>query len=328
LIVILEDPVFDSSPTSQLLSVIQFGVEGWHLIQTDPVFDPAADRAVNRWLAAQDRSTREEVDLVFAIGVEEESLGSPSTVYLRIGEASQSDWSSVPPRMPMEPALGLLRKPLRLLVENRQNDGAFLRRVIPEPWRRKLLRSMDNGWVEIAHGGGSDMRSQISASTQEEALRLWALFDSDAREPGRPSPASEELRGVCLEKQVPHHRLQRRAIENYLPVKALEAWVHISRGSMRTSRRKAVAAFASMPAAHRHHYNMKGGFERDRRDPSAGIPELYGELAEHKDLQSGFATDIAVLFQERDFRIREEWLAKDGNQQEALHMVQSIFRHL
>lgn len=266
--------------------------------------------------------------MAFAIGVEEESLGSPSAIYLRIGEVAQADWSSTPPRLPIETALRFLRKPLRLLVENRQNDGAFLRRVVPEPWRRKLLRSLDNGWVEIGHGGGSDMRSQILASTQDEALRLWALFDSDAREPGRPSPASEELRGVCLEKQVPHHRLQRRAIENYLPVRALEAWAYLGKGNVRAQRRRAVAAFASMPEAHRHHYNMKGGFERDRRDPSAGIPELYGELADHKDLQSGFANDIAVLFQERDFPIREEWLAKDGHQEETLDMVQSIFRHL
>lgn len=59
MIVILEDPVFASSPTPQLLSAIRFGAEGWHLVQTDPVFDPAADRAVNRWLAAQDQSARE-----------------------------------------------------------------------------------------------------------------------------------------------------------------------------------------------------------------------------------------------------------------------------
>jgi hypothetical protein len=138
----------------------------------------------------------------------------------------------------------------------------------------------------------------------------------------------QRLRGVCLERRVPYHRLQRRAIENYLPVRALEAWAYLGTEKVRTPRRRAVAAFASMSEAHRHHYNMKGGFERDRRDPSAGIPELYGELADHKDLQSGFANDIAVLFQERDFPIREEWLAKDGHQQETLDMVQSIFRHL
>ena len=328
MIVILEDPVFASSSTSQLLTAIRFGVEGWHLIQTDPMFDPAADRAVNRWLAAQDQSTREEVELAFAIGVEEEALGSPSATYLQIGEVPQADWSSVPLRLSMELALRLLRKPLRLLVENRQNDGAFLRRVVPEPWRRKLLQSIANGWVEIGHGGGSDMRSQISASTYEATLRLWALFDSDAREPGRPSPASEELRKTCLEKRVPHHRLKRRAIENYLPVKALEAWTYLGKGNLRTMRRRAVAAFAGMSEAHRHHYNMKGGFESDRRDPSTGGSEFYGELAHHRDLQGGFGHEIAALFQRQDFQIREEWLANDGQQQETLEIVQAIFRHL
>lgn len=73
---------------------------------------------------------------------------------------------------------------------------------------------------------------------------------------------------------------------------------------------------------------MKGGFERDRRDFLTGIPELYAEVADQRDLQSGFGHEIAVLFQEREFPIREEWLASDGQQQETLNMVQSILRHL
>ena len=246
MIVILEDPIFTSSSTPQLLSAIRFGAEGWHLVQTDPVFDPTADRAVNRWLAAQDQSTREEAELAFAIGMEEEALGPASEVYLRIGEMAVADWRSVPPRLSMESALRLLRRPLRLLVENRQNDGAFLRRVVPEPWRGKFLRTLERGWVELEHGGGSDMRSRIQEADREDSLRLWALFDSDAREPGRPSQASEDLHRACLEKEVPHHRLQRRAIENYLPIQTLESWANLSGGRIRTVRRRAVAAFASM----------------------------------------------------------------------------------
>ena len=73
---------------------------------------------------------------------------------------------------------------------------------------------------------------------------------------------------------------------------------------------------------------MKGGFERDRRGDNASIPALYGDLADSRDLQSGFGSDISALFKERAFSIREEWLVKDGQQQETLDMIQSILRRL
>src|SRR5215204_7323557 len=99
---------------------MRLGFEGWHLIQTDPVFDLAADRAVNRWLAMQDLSAREEVQLTFEIGLEEAALGVPLENSLRITEIPAPDWRVNPPRVPLDLALLLLRTPLRLLVENRQ----------------------------------------------------------------------------------------------------------------------------------------------------------------------------------------------------------------
>lgn len=328
MIVTLEDSLFTSSPTLQLLSVIRLGFEGWHLIQTDPVFDPAADRAVNRWLARQDESAREEVQLTFEMGLEEAALGIPLERSLRITEDPASDWSANPPCVSLEVALPLLRAPLRVLVENRQNDGAFLQTVAPRPWREKLRQAIQRRWIELEHGGGADMQARLATLTREEALRLWAMFDSDAREPGKPSELSERLCGTCHQQKVPYHRLQRRSIENYLPVKALESWAYTGGRNRRSSRRRIVAAFSHMQPEQRHHYNMKGGFERDRRSPGSKIPPMYDEHLENPDLQHGFGNDIADLFQERTFPLREEWLAKDGQQQEMLDMVQAILRYM
>jgi hypothetical protein len=236
-----------------------------------------------------------------------------------------ADWNANPRRLPLHQAIPILRRPLGLLVENKRNDGAFLRAVTPKPWRDHLLRALARGSVEIIHGGGADMRPLLDASAQEQCLRLWALFDSDAREPGRPSTASEALRKACLQKGVAHHQLRRRAIENYLPVKALEAWIDTGPRDRREDRRRRVAAFAAMDPEFRHHFNMKGGFERDRRE---GIPGFFLPHADHRDLQSGFGREIAELFYEGRFQIAEEWLAKDGQYPETLSMVQSILRRL
>jgi hypothetical protein len=75
----------------------------------------------------------------------------------------------------------------------------------------------------------------------------------------------------------------------------------------------------------RHHYNMKHGFQGDRKN---GIPSFYEAFADHSDLQDGFGQDIASLFHQEQLLIREEWLAKDGQQEETLAMVQSILQRL
>ena len=327
MIVILEDEIFASSSYARLdlLNVLGFGFAGWHRIQTDPPYQPDADCAINHWLEGLDEMTREEVEFAFAVGLEQDVLGIPADLEIRIGDIRIADWTAAPPRLPLSEALNLLQRPLHLLVENRHNDGAFLRAVVPSPWRRAFLKALEQRWIEIEHGGGSDMRTRLETASREEAMRLWALFDSDAREPGRPSAASEALCQSCFRKGISCHRLQRRAIENYLPVKALQGWAHISSGNLRISRVRTANTFAGMEPDQRHHYNMKQGFRGDR---DKGIPAMFGAFTDHPDLQNGFSESIASLYHEENFQIREEWLAKDGQQPETLAIVQSILRRM
>ena len=325
MIVLLEDDIF-ASPHNRLdlLTVLQLGFMSWHWVQTDPPYEPLADRNINRWLHQRDEETRKEVELALEIGMEQAVFGLSSDLSIRIGDVQAAEWAN-PPRLPLPEALRLLHKPLRLLVENQHNDGAFLLAVAPSPWRSRLDEALAQGRVEIGHGGGSDMKTQLDKASLEEGLRLWALFDSDAREPGRPSAASEALRQICLRKGIPYHQLSRRASENYLPVQALQAWAHTSPGNLRASRRRRTDAFASMRPDQRYHYNMKHGFQGDRKD---SIPPHYGTYADHADLQNGFGGDIASLYYQEHFPVREEWLAKDGQQAETLAMVQSILKRL
>ena len=272
MIVIVEDEVFSSPRTDSLalLSLFQLGYEGQHRVQTEPLYHPAADQGLNRWLATLAPTLHDAVILALEAGLEGDVSGIPSDLTIQIGTDSQSDWESVPPRLPLPAALSFLRRPLRILVENRHNDGAFLRVVAPPPWRGEYLKLQKKGWIELDHGGGlGDMQTRAETVRHEEALRLWALFDSDAREPGVPSQRSEALRSTCLEARIAHHQLRRRFIESYLPVSALLAWAHKSSGAVRRARREAAEAFASMEPRQRHHYNLKGGFNKDRQ---TGIP--------------------------------------------------------
>jgi len=169
------------------------------------------------------------------------------------------------------------------------------------------------------------MQARAKTVLHQDAMRLWAFFDSDAREPEKPSHRSESLRATCLKARIAHHQLRRRFIESYLPAKALLAWAHKSPKAVRTGRRETAEAFAAMRPLQRHHYNLKGGFTKDRE---SGIPSFYGDFADNPRLQAGFGETIGALFHEKDFRLQEGWLVRDGQREETAEILQSIFRRL
>ena len=322
MIVIIEDEVFAAPSNSlDLLGVFQLGATGRHRVQTDPLY-PSPGSKLERWLQRlADESLRDEVKLALEIGLEQDARGLPADISIRITADRQPRWTSSPPRLPLKTAHSFLQEKLRLLVENRHNDGAFIRAVAPGSVREELSKALEDGWIEIEHGGGMDMRTRIETASRQEAMRLWALSDSDAREPGRPSKLQEALGRLCAHRGVAHHLLQRRASENYLPPQALEAWVYSGPKSTHDSRRDTVKTFARLKPKQRHHYNMKRGFNGDRPN----IPSLFDDCSQHPHLQSGFGENIAVRFHQP---IQEEWLRKDGQQPETLAMVQSILRRL
>ncbi len=328
MIAIIEDEVFASSRAQllDLLSLFQMGLEGRHRIQTKPLWGHHEGSSLAVWLADRSERGREEIQFALELGLEEEVL-EPQDGAICITTVVESDWGASIPCLSLTDALRILRQPLRLLVEDQRNDGAFLEATAPEPWRKELTRLKDRGYLEYQHGGGiSRMTPRVRDLAKEPGMRVrhWVLFDSDAREPGKPARASMDLARACQESGVPYRQLRRRAIENYLPVGALFAWATKGKDS-NNQRRKKVEAFKEMFDEHRHHFNMKGGFAKDRKQ---GVPVFFGEFSGHPDLQNGFGEKIGELFHQPDFRFRDEWLEKDGQRDEIVGIVQSIFRNL
>jgi hypothetical protein len=85
--------------------------------------------------------------------------------------------------------------------------------------------------------------------------------------------------------------LKRKAIENYLPDSALESWARQKGGTERRDRQKKLKALRE--CAHRFYYNMKDGYEGDRRrNPKVSwIPD-----ARNHPLEQGFGSDISSFF--------------------------------
>lgn len=332
MIVVIEDAVFASPENaSKLVTLFHLGFEGRHRIQVDPLHEPDPDSAFSRWRQRQDPSIRQEIDLALEEGIEDAVHGIPSDHLLQVAEVKDSDWHASPPVVPLEEAYRLLHSPLKIVLENRNNDWAFLETIALEPWRQRLQEAREIGAIELVHGGGlPEIKKRVASleAAPGERLRSWVLFDSDALEPKRPSKDSEALREACEDTGCRYHQLNRRASENYLPPKALLSWAGSLKGPQRTKTRKKAEAFADMEPKQRHHYNMKHGFDGDRKRAS-DLPELFDGPKKNPDLRKGFGGQIAAkLYSERQNLLRDEWFLQDGQKEETSRIVQAIFRAL
>lgn len=201
-------------------------------------------------------------------------------------EPGPSDWSAG--RLSWPDALALLERPLVLLVEGKHNDGAFVLRMAAPHQRGPLEAMLREGRARFEGAAGidgiiralTDAKSPGSPEAWLRRLRLWVLFDRDADEQDRRRPGLKSQQVTALLEEiaddpytepwpVPGQRLARRAIENYVPLSALEGWWP---GYHRTGkladgkqdeREAAVNAFARLPPEMRRHFNMKKGLVGD-----------------------------------------------------------------
>ena len=245
-----------------------------------------------------------------------------------------ADYSGPAPRLPIDEALVLLRQPFRILVEDGQNDRAFLLCMSTVQQRSFLEEHGRLGNLEFEHGGGLvAMRRRIADLGARNAANLltFVLFDSDALRPDSPSVQSEAAREACLRARLPHHQLRRRFAESYLPRQALDGWASLGRGSSECeSRRKRVQAFCEFPRPEqRHHFNLKKGFAGDKGRGANGETTggLYHDVAEslRQALQHGLGRTLAEeLYSPPGERVVEAHLIDDGGWSEVNPVVTAI----
>jgi hypothetical protein len=305
MIATLDDALF-TAPVDPLLllSILRHGLEGRHIILTDPYFQRNGKGAVNQWLEARDALVRDAAEEALVRSLI--AYNSTTTlVQFRVAERKESHWAGTPPELTLEDAARVLALPLLLVLEDRQADKHFLRCVLPQPRRDELRAALERGWIRAEHGGGlGNMKKYVEGLRDEpaERMRVWILFDSDAWQPAQPSKDSQDLKTTCTSAALPHHQLQRRSIENYLPPQALYHWAGQRRGEPATRLLRKVQAFEALePATERYHVDMKERFENDH---------------------------IAELFREERFNIEQVWLRNDGQGPELDTIAQGIFERM
>ena len=302
-----------------LCALLQLGFEGRHDIQTDPAESPS----VQHWLSQRDDAMRDSCRLALDLGIEHDAL-SPSRRAIRVAPVDQPQWDRDEPALPLDVGLHLLRTPFSVLLEDSLGDKWFLLAVATAERKCRLQEFERKGWLEFSHGGGItgiERRLESLLADRGRILRTWALFDSDALRPGAPSDASQAAARACSARSVAYHRLRRRAIENYVPLPALERW------NRTDEQKRRVRALGRLTPAQRHHYNMKHGFSGDaNRLDRCRVGDLYDGLDEdtRSALDHGIDRDIAGLFRERLFRMETWWFEQDGQSDETDGMLDEL----
>ena len=283
----------------------------------------AVKAAINHWLVDQSARIRNRAKIALEDGLKapEYALRGGAREPRVIVEMRETpEWpdsfDTGAARLSIADADALLARSLRLLLENGRNDWAFLTKVVPEEWRAKWDKAVTKRWIEEHNAGGiTEMRRIIEeqlAFDPVRRLRTWAMFDSDGLHARDASQQSEDTRRACETWGVVYHRLQRRAIENYIPRESLYDWAF---------RRRHKADRDEMVARVRAHHALAADEERHYLDMKE---RFHTQLAQHVWSDGEVTRDGHVVI----YEITEVALASDGSGPEREQLFQSLFSRL
>lgn len=341
----------------ELVTILRCAFEGRHRVSVDTDAAP-----VKRWLDRCLPHERAWIDEAVVNSARDFDGGGAFTV--RVSSTHIASGSSVPLRLRLREAAALALAPLRLLLEDFEDDAHFLYWIgtaLDNAAWRHVDKAMRNGWIAIEHGGGNTSMLRLLRALEpgraprwgfttpagvlradRHPKRLWVMFDHDGTQPGDAarSANAQRLAEACTRFNVRHHPLRRRSIENYLPLTILNRWRsgdfeddHVALNAMaREQRRRLYDAFAALSVDQRRHYYLRDGLRKDAREGE--LPATFASLALEAQgaLACGFdALDkrsITRLFSDGRARVGAGALRVDGSHDEAVAILQSIVEAL
>ena len=196
-----------------------------------------------------------------------------------------------PDELNPEDAFHLAEEPLVILVENRNSDGAFLKRVVTELDKslHKYCRGPGKPIRLDSVGGKGEMPDEVERRAQGVRYRprLIAVIDSDRKGPNdNASHDARRLQRTCEMRNVPCWVLAKREAENYLPGILLAE--RQDSGADHGSR---VEAWIGLSDDQKNFFDMKNGLSAA---PSAAETELFDALSsvDRAILSDGFGPKV------------------------------------
>jgi hypothetical protein len=325
-----------------IVSLCALGLIGRHRIL-------AVDRAVwESWASTLPVVLADEVRLAWDEGERQEASGS-TAARVRVAPVQLCDLRRDPMHVDPATALALLARPLRVILENGRNDRSFVLAFADKAVRRAIVEAERAGWLVFETAGGiGELKLRVESleeackdsAGQVDLMRAMVLCDSDAREPGVPSPEAQGIK-QNLEKIASAFRrtstyfgrvLVRRAAENYAPTSAVLKWASkifgadawrliqdaaspssrlaLSRdnGSTKSTRRLLLAAIAlkELPPETRAVLDLKKG--RGSADHPRTSERVWKTLDAFQSaaLAEGFGDDFSASFYPKQTALHDE----------------------
>lgn len=331
----------DLGELPELLAIVRLGFRNRHRVYLDPPGHP-----LDGWLNSRPKGEAAWVRAAFECSLR--SQPATERVEVRVVEGA-TRWTENPPELCIADAYRLAHMPLRLLLEDFDDDADFIRwagRALEGPHWIRVFRSLERGWAEVEHGGGNtSMRRKVEVLDNFHARRTWVMFDHDGLVPGdaNRSGDSRRLLECCDAQGVRRHPLHRRSVENYLPPVLLERWAldqfrraeseRVTPLDLLVRRQGAVEAFKRLTPAQRRHYYFREGLGKDAtRDGSLPAPFTTLAWEDQAALACGFDSldndGITRLFGDPRAVVKARVLREDGSDGEVSAILESIVEAL
>lgn len=271
----------------------------------------SASSTANPWLQQVDQRRRQEWLNASNWATRDAALYRVRTF---IADVAAKPDATPNPRITVADAIELADRPTTLWVENGRNDRRFFLAMMPADQRRMFVELERRNIFKIdSRGGLGELRVSLEELHGRGALDSRtnrALFDSDAEVPGHRSRDALAMIEFCDAAGLAYHCLIRRAIENYIPRKALWSWTTMQGPKRRAERSAKVAAFDRMNPDQRHHFRMKHGWDTN---PSSQVGALYQNIsgADRHLLRDGIDSEIASVYESYMDTIYD-WANKEG----------------
>ena len=277
--------------------------DAWHVWDTTCEPDPEVFKAT-AWFRDDGRQG-ERVHELFVASVQRDAWTS-RLHGRRVRVTMHPDGSD---ELNPEDALHLAEEPLVILVENRNSDGAFLRRVVTE-----LDKSLSKFWRRRGEpirldsvGGKGEMPDEVERRIQAVPYRprLVAVIDSDCKFPNdSASHDARKLQRVCNMRNIPCWVLAKREAENYLPRTLLA-----ERENAGADHSRRVAAWNGLSGDQKNFFDMKNGLSTA---PCAAEIELFDGLsdADRTTLSHGFGSRVFECWSVWKVQAKSELIAR------------------
>lgn len=194
----------------------------------------------------------------------------------------------------------ILNAPLYIVVEG-PSDRSFLEMLIDKFIRikgdinaKKIKYAIDNHWAIIPSGGGSTWINELNnLYSKYQHYRLFFFSDSDRLYSNHESDKKKTVEKECNKKNISHHILHKREIENYLPLKALRKFAED------LGKEAIYQEFINLTDEERDFYDLENGFKAGGNRSFLSIQQAKGLFnlreAQINRLEIGFGNKSKIM---------------------------------